>query len=153
MQNQHKSSRINRIDTSFILFGRKFVSETVTNQTKPAAEASKSKIALKPVELEPVKVSPPPKAELKPAVIQKIPPKGESLNNTPSNKTKGFSTRSIYSAGHNLSVPELCPELGARLKLLVVITSAPDHATARMAIRQTWGHYGQRKDVSIITTF
>lgn len=35
------------------------------------------------------------------------------------------------------------------LQLVVGIMSAPSHTEARMAIRQTWGHFGQRRDVSL----
>lgn len=119
-----------------------------SNHTKPLVEAVKP--SAKTEEEEVVKPSPPSQVEPKPAVIQKIPPKGEK--ETHSNKTKGgFLLRSIYATGHNLSNADLCPELGARLRLLIVITSAPDHAAARMAVRQTWGHFGQRKDVSSFT--
>lgn len=85
-------------------------------------------------------------------VIQSIPKKGESENKNvkPPEKGKGILTRAIYEAGHNISNPDICPELGARLKLLVAITSAPQHTDARMAVRQTWGHYGLRKDVAIM---
>ncbi|KAF5285708.1 hypothetical protein FQA39_LY16514, partial [Lamprigera yunnana] len=36
------------------------------------------------------------------------------------------------------------------LQLLIIITSAPSHETARMAIRQTWGHFAARRDVAIV---
>lgn len=122
-------------------------SETIPNQTKPLAEAIKSEVKLEEVVV--IKPSAE-KVESKPEVIQKIPPRGEVDHS--SNKTvRGFPTRSIYVSGHNLTSPELCPELGARLRLLIVITSAPDHSAARMAVRQTWGHFGQRKDVSILS--
>jgi len=119
--------------------------ESVTNHTKPTAEAIKADGKAEEVHI--VKPSPE-KVEPKPVVIQKIPPKGEA--DVPSNKTKGgFLTRSIYTPGHNLTVPELCVELGAKLRLLIMVTSAPDHTAARMAVRQTWGHFAQRKDVAV----
>lgn len=117
-------------------------SEVMSNQTKPSAQAVKSEVKQ---EIDFVKPSP--VKETKPVVIQKIPPKGET-NHSSSKTNRGFLTRSIYVAGHNLTSSELCPELGAGLRLLIVITSAPDHSAARMAVRQTWGHFGQRKDVS-----
>ncbi|KAL4709620.1 hypothetical protein ACJJTC_007351 [Scirpophaga incertulas] len=55
----------------------------------------------------------------------------------------------IYEAGHEHAHPELCPALGARLQLLVAVTSAPSHRAARDAIRLTWGHFRQRSDVSV----
>lgn len=39
--------------------------------------------------------------------------------------------------------------MGGPLRLLILITSAPTHRDARLAIRQTWGHYSSRRDVSI----
>lgn len=62
---------------------------------------------------------------------------------------KGILTRDVYTAGHAIPNPELCPELGEAMKLLILITSSPDHGEQRMAIRQTWGHFGQRKDIGV----
>ncbi|KAM3957211.1 LOW QUALITY PROTEIN: beta-1,3-galactosyltransferase 5 [Aphomia sociella] len=58
-------------------------------------------------------------------------------------------TRDVYVAGHEKPHPELCPSLGARLKLMILVTSAPSHASARDAVRLTWGHYSARADVSM----
>lgn len=58
-------------------------------------------------------------------------------------------TRDVYVAGHERPHPELCPALGARLKLLVLVTSAPSHGAARAAVRLTWGHYAARADVAL----
>ncbi|CAH2098543.1 unnamed protein product [Euphydryas editha] len=58
-------------------------------------------------------------------------------------------TRDLYVAGHERPHPELCPALGARLRLLVLVTSAPAHAAAREAVRLTWGHYAARRDVAL----
>ncbi|CAH0598130.1 unnamed protein product [Chrysodeixis includens] len=58
-------------------------------------------------------------------------------------------TRDVYEAGHERPHPELCPALGARLRLLVLVTSAPAHAAARDAVRLTWGHYAARADVAL----
>lgn len=33
--------------------------------------------------------------------------------------------------------------------LLILITSAPTHRDARLAIRQTWGHYAARRDIAM----
>ncbi|XP_055550408.1 beta-1,3-galactosyltransferase 1-like [Wyeomyia smithii] len=35
------------------------------------------------------------------------------------------------------------------IKLLILITSAPTHREHRLSIRQSWGHYGIRRDVAI----
>lgn len=90
-------------------------------------------------------------------VIQKITPKEQVAGSAASNITsttsdfteQGILTRYIYESGFDIANVELCPDLGRNLKILVAITSAPNHKNARMAIRQTWGHYGQRSDVKI----
>ncbi|XP_037967135.2 beta-1,3-galactosyltransferase 5 [Plutella xylostella] len=56
-------------------------------------------------------------------------------------------TGNVYEAGHSRPRAERCPALGARLRLLVLVTSAPDHAAAREAVRLTWGHAAARRDV------
>lgn len=89
-------------------------------------------------------------------VIQKIPPKEQVASSAASNNTitssdrteQGILTRYIYESGFDIANVELCPDLGRNLQLLVLITSAPSHKDARMAIRQTWGHYSQRSDVN-----
>lgn len=63
--------------------------------------------------------------------------------------TRGVLAEFIYEAGHTDISSELCPQLGKDLQLLIAITSAPSHEQARMAIRQTWGHFGERRDVAI----
>lgn len=35
------------------------------------------------------------------------------------------------------------------LQVFIAVTSAPSHREARMAVRQTWGHFQQRSDVAI----
>lgn len=58
-------------------------------------------------------------------------------------------TRDVYVSGHERPHPELCPALGAHLRLLILVTSAPSHAAARDAVRLTWGHYAARADVAL----
>lgn len=60
------------------------------------------------------------------------------------------SARAIYEAGHMVPIPEKCPNFGKEMDLIIIIMSAPTHLEARMAIRQTWGHFGQRSDISIL---
>jgi hypothetical protein len=91
------------------------------------------------------------------SVIQKIPPKKQvagsaasNITNTSSDfKEQGILTRYIYESGFDIANVELCPDLGKNLQVLIAITSAPSHKDARMAIRQTWGHYSQRSDINI----
>ncbi|KOC59351.1 Beta-1,3-galactosyltransferase 1 [Habropoda laboriosa] len=61
-----------------------------------------------------------------------------------------YSARAIYEAGHMVPIPEKCPNFGKEMDLVIIIMSAPTHLEARMAIRQTWGHFGQRSDISIL---
>lgn len=61
-----------------------------------------------------------------------------------------YSARAIYEAGHTVPIPERCPNFGKEMDLVIIIMSAPTHLEARMAIRQTWGHFGQRSDISIL---
>ncbi|XP_059469519.1 beta-1,3-galactosyltransferase 5 [Neocloeon triangulifer] len=93
-------------------------------------------------------------AAIKPAkesVIQKIAPLAavaapSGLSGVPSSVV---ATKDLYESGHDIPNAELCPEFGAGLKLLILITSAPTHADARKAIRLTWGTYGHRKDMAV----
>lgn len=69
--------------------------------------------------------------------------------NTPPDLTRGVAAEIIYEAGHVDVSSQVCPDLGKDVNLLIAITSAPGHENARMAIRETWGHFGSRKDVAI----
>ncbi|XP_021916464.1 beta-1,3-galactosyltransferase 5-like isoform X3 [Zootermopsis nevadensis] len=91
-------------------------------------------------------------------VIQKISSKEQvpsiaasnNSNATSSDRAEqGILTKYLYESGYDISNVELCPDLGKNMQLLVAITSAPSHKDARMAIRQTWGHYRQRSDLNI----
>ncbi|KAE8752398.1 hypothetical protein FOCC_FOCC000870 [Frankliniella occidentalis] len=62
---------------------------------------------------------------------------------------KGVITRSIYESGHDVANLEICPDLGRNLQVFIAVTSAPSHREARMAVRQTWGHFQQRSDIAI----
>ncbi|KAL9928932.1 uncharacterized protein ACN427_008593 isoform 2-T3 [Glossina fuscipes fuscipes] len=70
----------------------------------------------------------------------------------PVDPSKGIPTYQIYESGHimdEIDLHYLCPKNGTKVKLLILITSALEHFDARLAIRQSWGHYGERRDVSI----
>lgn len=73
-----------------------------------------------------------------------------SINATQPDLTRGVFAEVIYEAGHTNSNSNICPDQGENLQLLIIITSAPSHESARMAIRQTWGHFAARRDVSIV---
>lgn len=65
--------------------------------------------------------------------------------------TKGVAAETIYESGHvdDTEAEKLCPNMGKNIKLLIAVTSAPSHDGARLAIRETWGHFALRKDVAI----
>lgn len=78
--------------------------------------------------------------------IQPIPRSEEhSVDKT----TQGVLTEAIYETGHSIINEQLCPNFGTDINLFVGVISAPSHEEARMAIRQTWGHYSMRSDVSL----
>ncbi|XP_059614035.1 beta-1,3-galactosyltransferase 5-like [Phlebotomus argentipes] len=62
---------------------------------------------------------------------------------------QGIRTSELYESGHSEPNPELCPAMGESIRLLILVTSAPTHYDARMAIRHTWGHYGMRRDTAV----
>lgn len=72
-----------------------------------------------------------------------------NINNTTQDLTQGVAAETIYEAGHVDVNSNICYDNGKDLQLLIIITSAPSHESARMAIRQTWGHYSQRRDTAI----
>ncbi|KAJ6640997.1 Beta-1,3-galactosyltransferase 5 [Pseudolycoriella hygida] len=63
--------------------------------------------------------------------------------------TRGIRTGDLYEPGHSEANADLCPSSGENIRLLILITSAPAHREARLAIRQTWGHYSTRRDIAI----
>ncbi|KAJ3639654.1 hypothetical protein Zmor_002999 [Zophobas morio] len=70
-------------------------------------------------------------------------------NSSQPDMTRGIAAEIIYEAGHVDVSSQMCPDLGRDIKLLIAITSAPSHEGARMAIRETWGHFASRKDIGI----
>lgn len=65
------------------------------------------------------------------------------------NTSRNKLTGEVYEQGFMGANSELCPRNGEDINLLAVIHSAPSHVEARYAIRQTWGHYGSRRDIAI----
>ncbi|KAL3289390.1 hypothetical protein HHI36_022820 [Cryptolaemus montrouzieri] len=63
--------------------------------------------------------------------------------------TQGVAAEIIYEAGHVDVNSQICPDKGENVNLLIAVTSAPSHETARTAIRETWGHFAFRKDIAI----
>ncbi|KAL5282030.1 hypothetical protein ACFFRR_005351 [Megaselia abdita] len=72
---------------------------------------------------------------------------------------KGIPTKHIYEKGHlGFNQQNLCPlssfngldpVILPQIKLFIFVTSAPSHFDARLAIRQTWGNYANRRDISV----
>lgn len=63
-----------------------------------------------------------------------------------------LKTADVYERGHMNdagSINNICPNNGSDINLLILITSAPTHREQRLSIRQSWGHYGIRRDISI----
>ncbi|XP_015602344.1 beta-1,3-galactosyltransferase 5 [Cephus cinctus] len=73
-----------------------------------------------------------------------------NMTSTSISTMNNASARAIYQSGHTVSIPEKCPNFGKDMQLVIIVMSAPSHVEARTAIRQTWGHFGQRRDVSIL---
>lgn len=72
-----------------------------------------------------------------------------SNNMTGPDMTRGILAERIYEAGHIEANPQICPDLGKNIKLMIAITSAPGHDTARQAVRETWGHFAMRTDIAL----
>jgi len=70
-------------------------------------------------------------------------------SHTNSSPKNAVWTKDIYEPGFSYPNPPVCPNDGLDIRLVILITSAPGHFSARDAIRLTWGHYSQRVDVSI----
>ncbi|XP_017013247.2 uncharacterized protein [Drosophila takahashii] len=98
-------------------------------------------------------VSPPKSA--RPAVASVKTTKTKSVASVPSapvDPSKGVATEKLYEPGHideEIDAQRICPRDGESIKLLVLISSAMSHDAARMSIRQTWMHYGSRRDVGM----
>lgn len=96
-------------------------------------------------------------ADLHPSRTSEVPPQpapSHQINNTNSTNqgpdlTRGVAAEIIYEAGHVNVNSQICSDLGKNIELLIAVTSAPSHESARLAVRETWGHFAIRKDVAI----
>ncbi|KAH8369023.1 hypothetical protein KR200_004081 [Drosophila serrata] len=73
-------------------------------------------------------------------------------SNAPVDPSKGVIAEKLYEQGHlddEIDADRICPKGGEFIKLMVLISSAMSHDAARMSIRQTWMHYGSRRDVGM----
>lgn len=80
----------------------------------------------------------------KESVIQKIGQTAVAVSSAISSSNV-LTTKDVYESGHDIPNAELCPEFGAGLKLLILITSAPSHIDARNAIRYKINRVYMRK--------
>lgn len=65
---------------------------------------------------------------------------------------KNLNCEDLYEEGHltnDIDVKRICPMNGEKIQLLILITSHPTQTDQRMAIRQTWGYYNNRYNISI----
>ncbi|XP_055614743.1 N-acetyllactosaminide beta-1,3-N-acetylglucosaminyltransferase 4-like [Uranotaenia lowii] len=60
-----------------------------------------------------------------------------------------IKTKDFYKRIDNESDQTFCPNMGANVTLLMLITSSPDHNEQRLSIRRSWGSYSDRRNVSI----
>jgi hypothetical protein len=107
-----------------------FCSDELEAKSEPAAVVRDARVA-PPESAATVAANKPANKE---SVIQKI---GQTALAVPSaiSSSKVLATKDLYESGHDIPNAELCPEFGAGLKLLILITSAPSHIDARNAIR------------------
>ncbi|KAH8282784.1 hypothetical protein KR054_009775 [Drosophila jambulina] len=73
-------------------------------------------------------------------------------SSAPVDPSKGVIAEKLYEQGHlddEIDAERICPKGGEFIKLMVLISSAMSHDAARMSIRQTWMHYGSRRDVGM----
>ncbi|KAH8409320.1 hypothetical protein KR222_000203 [Zaprionus bogoriensis] len=63
-----------------------------------------------------------------------------------------FRCEEKYERGHlneEIDMERICPLRGEKIQLLILIASKRTHADERLAIRQTWGHFGTRRDIAM----
>lgn len=89
-------------------------------------------------------------------VSSEAPPSRQSLlkffansSNNEVDLSRGVAAEIIYESGHVDVNLQICPNQGRYLKLLIAVTSAPSHESARTAIRETWGNVAIRKDIAV----
>lgn len=138
--------------------GEDLMQPVVSSSSTSAVAGSVAQVnkVLKVESLSPVKAAGPNDVNVRQSVIQHISPKVGSATSTNTKSTgtlvdttMGIVTSTMYEAGHDISNPDFCSDFGSSLKVLILVTSAPNHSEARNGIRQTWGHYNQREDVAI----
>ncbi|KAF2902559.1 hypothetical protein ILUMI_03627 [Ignelater luminosus] len=70
-------------------------------------------------------------------------------NNFVADLTLAVSPKIISQVNNSNVSYKLCRDSGKNLQLFVAVISAPSHERARLAVRQTWGHFAARRDISI----
>lgn len=75
------------------------------------------------------------------------------INNSYSNNFTIFrksitSAKEKYVEGFSYPNPQLCPDWGKKLKVVIMVISKPSHYDIRMKIRRTWGQ--KRSDIAVV---
>ncbi|XP_043640862.1 UDP-GlcNAc:betaGal beta-1,3-N-acetylglucosaminyltransferase 9 [Drosophila teissieri] len=139
--NQSDMAQLNSVD------GKLEVSGVGSEKQEP-----ESKVIQEIKEAKKEAAAPQPKSAKPPPSPAKI-IKGKSVVPIPPvDPSKGVATETLYEPGHldeEIDAERICPKGGEFIKLLVLISSAMSHDAARMSIRQTWMHYGTRRDVGM----
>lgn len=78
-----------------------------------------------------------------------VAPKSDAATGGAAAAAKVLRTIDIYEPGFSEPASHICQNSGDPIRLLILVTSAPTHYDQRLAIRQSWGHFGSRRDVAI----
>lgn len=64
------------------------------------------------------------------------------------NVFNGILTKLLYQTGFSQKQAEICLQNGKGKKLLIIVTSSPDHEQARNNVRNTWGKFALSMNIS-----
>ncbi|KAH8341559.1 hypothetical protein KR059_010205 [Drosophila kikkawai] len=135
--------------------GQAEVAQPNTGEISEAEQPSESKVIQEIKEAKKEAATAPAKS-VKPSVPIARTTKGRGAvskeSSAPVDPSKGVIAEKLYEQGHlddEIDAERICPRGGEFIKLMVLISSAMSHDAARMSIRQTWMHYGSRRDVGM----
>lgn len=147
---KQKSKLLDPSKTWNFLSGLSSSTTKISNTTTTAAPAAKTKSTSKTTTTTTTKKpTPVPKKDDGKKIVSNISKIGKSNNSQNRDLSRGYQTRDLYQSGFSELSSGLCLNQGSELRLMIIISSAPTHHRSRLAIRQTWGHYSIRRDVSI----
>ncbi|CAG0905609.1 unnamed protein product, partial [Cyprideis torosa] len=85
-----------------------------------------------------------------PPVNQSAPTTSSTSTQTSANKKAAKTLADLFEPGFQIPGDDICGEdQGKGVLVLILVTSAPGSSEKRRAIRETWGHYSLRRDVTI----